>query len=112
MPDEIDRLNETAEDRATGRDFTAAARSSSGLPDVVLEHLTSDLGEVAKAQAAAHQLALRSGMGVLAAMSARPEGDQTTVHVSFEVTPAVPRGEIRWKPNHGLRFQGWPAAGA
>lgn len=104
MPDEIDRINETAEDRAAGKEFSAAAFASSTLPPEVVEALQSATAKIARRQSEAHLLALRSGKGV----EARMVHHRGRVTASFEVTSEVPIGQIRWVADPVIGFGGWP----
>lgn len=105
MPDEIDRINETVEDRAGGRDFGTAAFVETQVPAGVRELLGSTTAKVAAQQAAAHQLALRTGCGVLAKIT-RPRPFRLSA--SFELTHQVERGKIEWAPDPISGFPGWP----
>lgn len=106
MPDEIDRINETAEDRATGRDFTATAYAESQLPERVREILASAALKAARRQLEAHQVALRTGVGVLGRLTHAPG----RVGASFELTRDVPAGRIAWKADAKTGFEGvWPS---
>ena len=104
MPDEIDRLNETAEDRGADFDFGAGAFASRQLPPPVAEILQSAAAKIGLRQAEAHALALRSGKGVLGRLTQAPG----RVGATFEVTDAVEVGVIAWAPSPGLGFGGWP----